>query len=98
MWKMLLDLAPYLAGFVWAAVTLLLVLDLKRNQKEAQLRWTKRQQTLLSELGLLRSQVQELRVKIDETEHRSQMLVPPPAPVSGLNLSRRTQALRLLRR
>jgi len=93
-----LDLAPYLVGLTVAGLALILFMEMKRMQQEFQLRWNQRQQNMNSELGKLRSTVQELRTKVEEAERRAETMVAPNPPTSGLNLSRRTQAIRLLSR
>ncbi len=92
------DLAAYLLSISGVGLAAFLFLQLKRAQQETQARWNKRQQLLLTELGQLRGLVQDLRERADEAERRAEIGNGPSIPSTGLNLSRRTQALRLFRR
>ncbi|MBV6433726.1 MAG: hypothetical protein IANPNBLG_03945 [Bryobacteraceae bacterium] len=94
----ILNLAPYLVGLTGAGLALFLFLEMKRMQQDFQVRWSKRQQAIQSELGALRGVVQDLKARVDDAERRAEALVPPQSPPSGFNLSRRTQAIRLFRR
>jgi len=94
----ILNLAPYLVGLTGAGLALFLFLEMKRMQLDFQARWNKRQQAIQSELGTLRGVVQDLKTRVDDAERRAEVMVPPQAPPSGFNLSRRTQAIRLFRR
>ena len=46
----------------------------------------------------LLTRLQGLLARLNEVEQCASLLVPPPPPRSGLNLSARTQAIRLFRR
>ncbi|MBI3679850.1 MAG: hypothetical protein HY235_05580 [Acidobacteria bacterium] len=94
----LLELAPYLAGLAGVGLALFLFLEMRRIQREFQVRWARRQQALHTELGKLRCLVQDLTARVDDAERRAAVLVPPPAAPSGMNLNRRTHAIRLIRR
>jgi hypothetical protein len=94
----LTDLAPYLLPLSCAGLAAFFFLQLKRAQQESQARWNKRQQLLLAELGQLRGLVNQLRERLDEAERRSELSAGPVIPASGMNLNRRTHALRLFRR
>jgi len=94
----ILNLAPYLVGLSGAGLALFLFLEMKRMQQDFQIRWNKRQQAIQCELGALRGVVRDLKTRVDDAERRAEAMVPPQAPPSGFNLSRRTQAIRLFRR
>jgi hypothetical protein len=64
--------------------------------KEQQARWNRRQQAMQSELGVLRSQMAELQAGLADSQTRGS--APAPGSMSGLNLNRRVQAIRLSRR
>jgi type II secretory pathway component PulM len=49
-------------------------------------------------LDELRQTLEEMRVALRDLEERTGVLVPPTPPRSGLNLTTRAQALRMLRR
>lgn len=94
----LLTLLPYLVGFAGLGTALFLFLQLKKMQLEFQTRWNKRQQLLQSELGKTRSLVQELAQRVEEAERRAEISGAPSSELKGINLNRRTQAMRLFRR
>lgn len=90
--------APYLLAIASLGVAGFLFLEMKRLQNDFQLRWNKRQQLLQSELGKTRSHVQELMKRVEEAERRAEISAAPPSELKGINLNRRTQAMRLFRR
>lgn len=90
--------APYLVAIASLGVACFLFIEMKRLQNEFQLRWNKRQQLLQSELGKTRSQLQELMKRVEEAERRAEISGAPPSELKGINLNRRTQAMRLFRR
>ncbi len=94
----LLTLIPYLVGIAGLGTALFLFLQLKTMQLEFQTRWNKRQQLLQSELGKTRSLVQELAQRVEEAERRAEISGAPSSELKGINLNRRTQAMRLFRR
>lgn len=94
----LLTLFPYLVGIAGLGTALFLFLQLKTMQLEFQTRWNKRQQLLQSELGKTRSLVQELAQRVEEAERRAEISGAPSSELKGINLNRRTQAMRLFRR
>ena len=51
-----------------------------------------------SENRQLKRQMEEIAVRLEDTEDRAGVLVPPSPPKSGLNLGRRTQVIRMWRR
>jgi|YelNatPaOPRAMG01_1025707.scaffolds.fasta_scaffold155708_2 DNA-binding NarL/FixJ family response regulator len=72
-----------------------LFLNLKREARDVYLSQEKRHQTLQAAVDNLRSEVVALQAAVQETEQRAGMLVPPQPPQSGLNVNKRTQALRM---
>ena len=94
----LLNLAPYLTGIAGLGIGLFLFLEMKRMQEEFQVRWNKRQQSLQSELGKMRSMIEELTQRLEDAEKRAEAAVSAPAHLKGINLNRRTQAMRMFRR
>jgi hypothetical protein len=60
--------------------------------------WKRHAQGLREEADRLREQLELLGKGFQETEERTGLLVAPAPSVSGLNLSKRTQALRMSRR
>jgi hypothetical protein len=77
---------------------LYLFFALKCEARSAEIRTTKAQQALASSLGELRAAVDAIESRLHEAEERSGVLVAPQPPPSGLNLSKRSQALRMYRR
>lgn len=79
-------------------VSVLLFLHLKKLQEESQSRSNKRQQTIHSELGKLRGEVEDLRNRLEDAERNAASIPAPRNPLAGLNQAHRTQALRLMRK
>jgi len=93
----LLQTVPYLVEIAGGCLLLVMILELKRKQREAENRWNKRQMLLQSELGKLRGEITDLKTRLQEAEMRAELDTVASRP-SGLNLNRRSQAIRLLRR
>jgi hypothetical protein len=70
----------------------------KREWRAAGDRCTERLKTAQSEIEKLRGEIETLSVRLRDTEENAGMLVPPPPVFSGLNLGKRSQAIRLARR
>lgn len=70
----------------------------KREWRAAGERWAERLKTAQSEIEKLRGEVETLSVRLRDTEENTGMLVPPPTVFSGLNMGKRSQAIRLARR
>jgi hypothetical protein len=51
-----------------------------------------------TEIAALQQNLDEITARMQDAEERAGVLVPPSAPKSGLNLSRRTQVIRMARR
>jgi hypothetical protein len=58
----------------------------------------RRQEAFGAAIGQLSAEIGELREKVLESEARAAVLVAPTPPRSGVNLSSRSQALRMFRR
>jgi hypothetical protein len=88
-----IPIAPYL--FIAAGLSLCMYVfyALKRELHGIAARLLKRD---AANAGLL-AQIEEMRNELREAEQRTARLVPPAPPKSGLNLSRRTQAIRMFR-
>jgi hypothetical protein len=97
-----MEISPHIAiSIVSAAVAvaaLVCLLQLRGAQREMQIRWNKRLQSVQAEVGTLRGKVDQMRSRIEEADQRATLLSSPATPKDGLNLARRTQALRLLRK
>jgi hypothetical protein len=70
----------------------------KRDLSVLGRRWSKRQESAQAELDGLRAELKALRERLDLTEEHAGLLVAPAPALSGLNLARRSQAIRLFRR
>jgi len=71
---------------------------LKKEIWRLERRWDNGAQALTQQVEQAHFAVGELKVGLREAEERTGMLVPPTPPTSGMNLSKRTQALRMSRR
>lgn len=92
-------LAAGLAGAAAAgALAVTLFRRLRIRQAEIETRTNKRQQTLHAELGRLRGEILSIRTRAEESERRAAATSTPRHLLTGLNVSHRTQALRLLRK
>ena len=94
--QFVLQIIPY-AGLL-AGLLFCVLVEQKRRQRETEQRWNKRQMLLQSELGKLRGIMVDLQTRLQEAEMRSERDMGAHGPLSGLNVNRRTQAIRLLRR
>jgi hypothetical protein len=77
---------------------LAVLIVVRRSQFALTQRWMNRAQAVQSELGRMRGTVQELKRRLDETERRAELMSPPAVSPTSLNLNRRAQAIRMLRR
>ena len=80
------------------ALCLYLFVSAKRDLRAAERRIGKQQAETEERIRKAQQEIAELRGALQEAEERAGMLVPPQAPRSGLNLSRRSQVLRMHRR
>ncbi|MGE5645474.1 MAG: hypothetical protein ACM336_06755 [Acidobacteriota bacterium] len=69
----------------------------KRDSRVAGKRWMRSQEAARAELERLRAELGEVRERIRETEENAALLVPPQPALSGLNLGKRSQAIRMSR-
>jgi hypothetical protein len=70
----------------------------KRDERATGKRLVKRQETAQAELEKLRAEIEQIRGRVRETEENAGLLVAPPPAMSGLNLGKRSQAIRMSRR
>ncbi|MCS7026679.1 MAG: hypothetical protein NZV14_17920 [Bryobacteraceae bacterium] len=82
-------------------VILALVFELRKRQLEFHSRWLSRSQSLGSELGWMRSELLEVKKRLEDAE-RCLAAGPSGAPlgsgITRINMNRRAQAIRMLRR
>jgi hypothetical protein len=72
--------------------------SIRRRARRAGRSLQEGQSTLASEVEELRIAVARLQSELQEVKETAAVLVPPEPPRSGLNLSRRSEALRRLRK
>ena len=96
--RYLIPLAPFLLIAINSVLGLFFFLALGHEVRVMNLRWRRRQNTQESATDELKTEVAELRSRILDAEQRAGVLVPPAPPRSGLNLSKRTQVIRMSRR
>ena len=75
-----------------------LFLSLKRELQRDGRRASRRQDTMADEIAALSTAIERMEEELGEMSRRSELLVEPPPAASGLNISRRSQALRMHRR
>jgi hypothetical protein len=85
-----------LPGLVGTAC-LYLFFSLRREISTLRRRCEGQQQTLDEAIPELRKCISELKASLEEAEQRAAAMVPPPPARSGMNLSKRTQVLRMFR-
>ena len=80
------------------AVSLYLAYSVKRQAWEADCEAQVREAQISESLASLKENFEALGRRFDELEQRTGVLVAPGPTISGLNLTRRVQALRMLAR
>jgi hypothetical protein len=83
---------------VEALVVAMMLIAVRRSHAEFTQRWMSRTQAFQSELGKMRGVLHAMQQRVDEAERRADSLASPATPPSGLNVNRRAQAIRMLRR
>lgn len=96
--RVLLPLSYYLLLAAGLGACLYLFLTLKREVRKLEARWKRRHQELEETIRALQADLDVVKDRLREAEERAGMLVPPAPLRSGLNLSKRTQALRMAAR
>jgi len=79
-------------------VGLYLFAHLKAEMRRQQKRWEADREEWTRQLAAAQQALEELREGLREAEERAGVLVAPTPPASGMNLNKRTQALRMSRR
>ena len=90
--------APYVILTVAVLFPACLILRLRRSFSKALAAIHSDLQQTNAEIEQLHRNFAEAYGKIQDAEERAALLVPPTAPKSGLNISRRTQVIRMSRR
>ena len=89
---------PYLIMASMMFFTVILHLALRRNFRRGMTAIQQDLQNSQAEITQLQQRLAEAVAKIQDAEERAGVLVPPTSPGSGLNVSRRTQVIRMSRR
>jgi hypothetical protein len=95
--RYLIPIAPYLFLAAGLSLCMYMFYSLKREIHGLRARLLKRDGQLDAATIDLLAQIEEMRNELREAEQRTAQLVPPAPPKSGLNLSRRTQVIRMFR-
>ena len=99
---MLLNLVISLAPFILIAAGLVLCiyvfLSLKKEIHVLQTRLHDTKATIETALESIQAEIDDLKQGLREAEERTGVMVAPSPPPSGLNLNKRSQALRMYRR
>jgi hypothetical protein len=93
--RYLIPLAPFLLIGIHSVLCLVLFLCLEHEMHIMKLRSGRRQARQESVTDGLKAQLAELSARVMDTEERTGVLVPPSSPKSGLNLNKRSQAIRM---
>ena len=80
------------------AATLGALLTLKRELWQRERKASERERAAAASVAEMHAEITALRAAFTDLEERTGMLAAPPPIRSGLNLGRRTQAVRMLRR
>src|SRR5258708_5110892 len=92
-----MPIAPYLLMAAGLSLCMYIFYSLKREIYRLRARLGARDAQLDAATADVLAQIEEMRNELREAEQRTAQLVPPAPPKSGLNLSRRTQAIRMFR-
>jgi hypothetical protein len=92
------ECTQYVLQIAGLVLCLYLFVSLKREIWAAETKAREARQALETGLAELHSVVDEIRAGLRDSEERAAVLVPPQQSLSGLNLSKRAQALRMSRR
>jgi|SRR5579862_3888417 len=96
--RYLIPLAPFLLIAINSVLCLFFFLCLEHEMRILQIRWKRRQAAQESATVEMKAQMAGLSARVLEAEDRTGVLVPPTPPRSGLNLNKRSQAIRMSRR
>jgi hypothetical protein len=95
--RYLIPLAPYALMCAGMVVCLFVFLSLKREIQEVKAKARRGQESWERASGELSRSLEEVVERLREAEERAGLLVAPAPPRSGLNLAKRTQAMRMYR-
>jgi hypothetical protein len=92
-----IPIAPYLFMAAGLSLCMYVFYSLKREIHCLRTRLGEREAQIDAASGEVRAQIEEMRAELRDAEQRTAQLVPPAPPKSGLNLSVRTQVIRMFR-
>lgn len=96
--RYLIPLAPFLLIGILCVLFLFFFLRVEHQMRTSNLHAKRRLAERESAASELKGQIEELSARILDAEERTGVLVPPMPPKSGLNLNKRSQAIRMSRR
>ena len=96
--NIIISLAPFVLIAAGIIVCVYVFISLKREISALERKVEENEARLGAALQGLQPELSSLRQGIQEAEQRAGVLVPPAPPKSGLNLNKRSQALKLYRR
>ena len=96
-WNLILA-SYYLLLVAGLSSCLYLFVTLKREIWTLEARWRRKHSGLEDAIQQMRAQIEDLKTRLQEAEDHAGLLVASTPPRSGLNLSKRTQALRMFHR
>jgi len=94
----LLSLGPYALQTAGSIACIFVFLTLKQEIRRLKLRLDRQQADEATAARDLRLRLEEITLRLRDSEDRAGMLVAPQPPRSGLNLTKRSQVIRMSRR
>jgi hypothetical protein len=96
--RYLLSLGPYALQAVGSIATLFIFLTLKQEIRRLKSRLDRQQVDQATAACDLKLKLEEITLRLRDSEERAGVLVAPHPPRSGLNLTKRSQVIRMSRR
>ncbi|HEY6392744.1 MAG TPA: hypothetical protein VIX89_15800 [Bryobacteraceae bacterium] len=96
--RYLLSLGPYAFQAAGTLACLFIFLTLKQEIRRLKSRLDRQQADEATATRDLKLRLEEITLRLRDSEDRAGVLVAPEAPRSGLNLTKRSQAIRMSRR
>ena len=96
--RYLLSLGPYALQAAGSIATLFIFLTLKQEIRRLKSRLDRQQADEATAARDLKLRLEEIAMRLRDSEERAGVLVAPQPPRSGLNLTKRSQVIRMSRR
>ena len=96
--RSLLSLGPYALQAAGSIVCLFVFLTLKQEMHRLKLRLDRQQADATTAARDVKLRLEEITLRLRDSEERAGVLVAPHPPRSGLNLTKRSQVTRMSRR